>query len=159
MWSVSNKSKTTADRSESFESGNSRCHRDYDADEKSDVINGGFNSQLDGDFLRVNLPCGPEAKTHPSSMSKSPLEVYADGSANELENLSPKAPSVITSGSFDEELKSFESEKQGDVDTHTSAIGEHLEPETNLLSFGDADHIQNLIANSLGRSTAHDEAA
>jgi len=61
---------------------------------------------LDGDFVRVNLPCGHEDKTHPSSMTKSPLEAY-DVSATELENLSPKLPS----GSFDEELKSFESER------------------------------------------------
>ena len=71
------------------------------------MINGGLNDLLDGDFLRVNLPCGPGDKTHPSSMSKSPLEAY-EVSANELENLSPKLPS----GSFDEELKSFESERQ-----------------------------------------------
>ena len=153
MWSVSNKSKTTADRSESFESGNSRCERAIVDDDKCEVINGGMNHLLDGDFLRVNLPMA-EAKTHPSSMSKSPLEVYAD-SANELENLSAKGPN----GSFDEDLQSFESEINTSVpisttQQETKEIGEHLESnEANLLSFEDSAHIQNLIANTFGRTS------
>jgi hypothetical protein len=94
MWSVSNKSKTTADRSESFESNNS-CNKEPH-NEKSDVINGDLNDLLGGDFVKVNLPSGPGDKTHPSSMSKSPLEAY-EVSGNELDILSPKV-------SFDEDL-------------------------------------------------------
>ena len=112
MWSISNKSKTTADRSESFESSNS-CHREQH-DEKADVLNGKLNDLLDGDFLRVSLPCGPEDKTHPSSMSKSPLEAY-EVSGNELE--SPKVQS------FDEDMKSFESEQES-----PEHLDEQIEP-------------------------------
>jgi hypothetical protein len=102
------------------------------------LLSGELNDLLSGENLRVKLPTG--ATTHPSSLSKSPLEKYGD------EMISPRKKSSDSkqvsdnagSGSFDEELKSFEDENENEPEIYQ---------ENDV--FIDTAHIRDLIVKSV----------
>jgi hypothetical protein len=96
------------------------------------ILNGELNELLNGDMIRLGAP--GEVRTHPSSISKSPLDGYGDDK-----------PAGIKHADFDDELQSFEEDRQD----HPRCIDLPQNEENDEDYLVDSAHIRDLIVKSV----------